>query len=236
MHGAPVRWTVSSGRIFISKISCNSLQRFLNSSGQRFLLWSWCCWLGYLTVQTKRRVTKPFERICFYRFCCCWSWIIPGCLGNFIIVALFAHRLKFFCPGCRIWLHHPCDEAFIMLAMMPSNGTLFIPCTVLHFNRCGADLNLFPLGRSKMYLPGQSFRTSIYRILNVPVWTFTDSAAIKTIFHLNVQSCWRRGILFTILILSGDWDLKNGTGEIIFPVCCTCWGIHISNLYLIIFW
>jgi hypothetical protein len=129
--------------------------------------------------------------------------IIPGCLGNFIIVALFAHRMINFSALVVAMIASSGDEAFIMLAMMPSKALLLFLVLFFISIAVGLILNLFPLGKSKMYLPVNHLELH----LQDPDCTcFEPSLILPQLKKISFERAvlLGGGILFTILILSGD--------------------------------
>lgn len=160
--------------------------------------------IEYLTVQTKGGWTKPFEKNLFLQILfAAIVGIIPGCLGNFIIVALFAHRLINFSALVVAMIASSGDEAFIMLAMMPSKALFLFLVLFCISIAVGLILNLFPLGRSKMYLPVNHLELHVQ---DPGCTCFEPSLILPQLKQISFERAvlLGGGILFTILILSGD--------------------------------
>jgi hypothetical protein len=160
--------------------------------------------IEYLTVQTKGRWSKPFEKNSFLQiFFAAILGIIPGCLGGFTAVSLYAHRLINFAALVTTMIVSSGDEAFIMLAMIPSKALfLFVVLFFIGFIS-GIVLNLIPLGKSKMYLPVNHL---ILHQQDPECTCFEPSMILPQLKKITFERAilLAGGLIFTILILSGD--------------------------------
>jgi hypothetical protein len=167
--------------------------------------------IEYLTVQTKGKWSKPFEKNPFLQVLfAALMGIIPGCFGNFIIVALYAHRLVNFSALVTTMLASSGDEAFFMIAMIPSKALILFLVLFCISILTGLILNLIPLGKSMMVLP--------FNHLNLhkqdPECTcFEPSMILPQLKRISFERAvlLSGGIVFTIFILSGElgpeeWD------------------------------
>jgi hypothetical protein len=160
--------------------------------------------IEYLTVQTKGKWSKPFEKNLFLQILfAALMGIIPGCLGSFMIVALFAHRLINFSALVTAMIASSGDEAFIMIAMMPSKALILFFVLFCIAIATGLMLNLIPLGRSKMFLPVNHI--TLHQ--QDPECTcFEPSLILPQLKKISFERAvlLSGGIIFTIFILSGD--------------------------------
>lgn len=170
--------------------------------------------IEYLTVQTRGKWSKPFEKNASLQIIfAALLGILPGCLGAFTAVTLYAHRLIGFAALATAMIASSGDEAFLMIAMVPSKALLIFAILFCISIVSGFILNLTPLGKSKMYLPVNHLTLHQHD----PECTCFDPSLIlpqlkKIIFERAILLAG--GIIFTILILSGDlgseeWSLSR---------------------------
>lgn len=109
--------------------------------------------IEYLTVQTRGHWNRSFERHPLIQILlAALLGLMPGCLGAFIVVSLYAHRIVNMAALATAMIASSGDEAFIMFAMIPDRVVfLFIALFIIAI-LSGMILNLFPVGRSKMTL------------------------------------------------------------------------------------
>jgi Putative, 10TM heavy-metal exporter len=160
--------------------------------------------IEYITVQTKGRWSKPFEKNLFLQVIfAALMGLVPGCLGNFVVVALFAHQILNFAALVTALLASSGDEAFIMLAMMPAKALVLFLVLFLIAIATGLILNLFPFGRAKMYLPANHMRVH----QEDPDCTcFVPSLILPQLKKISFERAvlLGGGLVFMIFILSGD--------------------------------
>src|SRR4030042_5952094 len=115
--------------------------------------------IEYLTVQTRGHWSRSFERHPLIQILlAALLGLMPGCLGAFIVVSLYAHRIVNMAALATAMIASSGDEAFIMFAMIPDRVVfLFIALFIIAI-LSGRILNLFPVGRSKMTLPVNHLR------------------------------------------------------------------------------
>jgi len=160
--------------------------------------------IEYLTVQTKGRWSKPFEKNLFLQVLfAAIMGLVPGCLGNFIVVALFAHQLLNFAALVTAMIASSGDEAFIMLAMMPAKAMVLFLILFCIAISTGLILNLFPFGKTKMYLRANHMKLH----QEDPDCTcFVPSLILPQLKKISFERAilLGGGIAFTIFLLSGD--------------------------------
>ena len=160
--------------------------------------------IEYLTVQTKGKWSKPFEKNLFLQVLfAALMGIIPGCFGNFIIVALYAHRLINFSALVTAMLASSGDEAFIMIAMMPSKALLLFLILFCISIAAGLILNLIPLGKSMIFLPVNHLNLHEQ---DPECTCFEPSLILPQLKKISFERAvlLSGGIIFTIFILSGE--------------------------------
>jgi hypothetical protein len=160
--------------------------------------------IEYLTVQTKGKWSKPFEKNPFLQvLLAAIMGIIPGCLGSFMMVALYAHRFINFSALVTTMIASSGDEAFIMIAMIPSKAILLFLVLFGISIGTGLILNLLPLGKSKMYLPVNHLNLHQH---DPECTCFVPSLILPQLKKITFERAvlLAGGIVFTIFILSGD--------------------------------
>jgi len=160
--------------------------------------------IEYLTVQTKGNWSKPLEKNLFLQVIfAAFMGLVPGCFGNFIVVALFAHQLLNFAALVTAMIASSGDEAFVMIALMPSKALLLF--LVLFFVSVGIGmlLNFFPFGRAKMYLPVNHM--SLHQ-QDPDCTCFVPALILPQLKKISFERAVLLGcgIIFTIFIISGD--------------------------------
>jgi hypothetical protein len=160
--------------------------------------------IEYLTVQTRGRWSKPFEKNSFLQILfAAFLGIVPGCLGAFTAVTLYAHRLINFAALSTAMIASSGDEAFIMIAMVPSKALLLFLVLFCISLVSGLTLNLIPLGKSKMNLP---INHLILHQHDPECTCFEPSLIIPQLKKITFERAvlLAGGIIFTIFILSGE--------------------------------
>jgi hypothetical protein len=160
--------------------------------------------IEYLTVQTKGKWSKPFEKNLFLQVLfAALMGVIPGCLGSFIVVALFAHQLINFAALVAAMIASSGDEAFIMLAMMPSKALILFLVLFCIAIATGLILSLLPFGKKKMYLPANYLRLHEE---DPDCTCFEPTLILPQLKKISFERAvlLGSGIIFTIFILSGD--------------------------------
>ena len=138
---------------------------------------------------------------------------LPGCLGVYIVVVLYAHRLVNFAALVTAMIATFGDEAFVMFAMVPNKALLVMGLTSGIAVLAGGVLNLMPLGRNYMSLPENHLKlhTDV-----VDCTCFEPSLIIPQLKKITFERAALIivGLLFSLFLISGDigpetWDWKR---------------------------
>jgi hypothetical protein len=167
--------------------------------------------IEYLTVQTKGKWSKPFEKNPFLQVLfAAIMGIIPGCLGVYIIVTLYVHRVFNFTALVVAMIATSGDEAFILLGMIPSKALLLFVIMFCISVLSGLILNLTPVGRSLLYLPVNHMKLHEH---DSDCTCFEPSLIIPQLRKISFERAilLSAGIIFTILLLSGDLGPEKWT-------------------------
>ena len=109
--------------------------------------------IEYLSVQTRGRWNMALERNPFLQILlAALLGITPGCLGVYLVVSLYVHRVFQFAALTAAMIATSGDEAFLMFAMFPGRAVLIMGILFLAAMLTGSVMQLFPLGRQRMDL------------------------------------------------------------------------------------
>ncbi len=167
--------------------------------------------IEYLTVQTKGNWSKPFEKNPFLQVIfAAIMGIIPGCLGVYIIVTLYVHRVINFAALVVAMIATSGDEAFVLLALAPSKALLLFVIMFCISVLSGLILNHTPVGRSRLYLPVNHMKLHEH---DPECTCFEPSLIIPQLKKISFERAilLGAGIIFTVLLLSGDLGPEKWT-------------------------
>lgn len=109
--------------------------------------------IEYLSVQSRGRWNIAFEKNPFLQILIASVLgLLPGCLGVYLVVSLYVHRVFHFAALTAAMIATSGDEAFIMFAMVPGKALLIMGILFLVSLLAGSVLYLFPLGKHRMKL------------------------------------------------------------------------------------
>jgi len=167
--------------------------------------------IEYLTVQTKGKWSNPFEKnpVLQVLFAAIMG-IIPGCLGVYVIVTLYVHRIFNFAALVAAMIATSGDEAFILLGMVPSKALFLFVIMFCISVLSGLILNLTPAGKSMLYLPVNHMKIHEH---DPDCTCFEPSLIIPQLKKISFERAilLSTGIIFTILLLSGDLGPEKWT-------------------------
>ena len=110
--------------------------------------------IEYLTVQTRGHWSHTFERHPLMQvLLAALLGLTPGCLGGFLVVTLYTHRIINMAALATAMIASSGDETFIMVAMIPDRVVLLVAILFVIAVATGLVLNLLPFGRAKMAVP-----------------------------------------------------------------------------------
>ncbi len=170
--------------------------------------------IEYITIQTKGKWSKPFSKNPWMQVLfAALMGITPGCLGVYIIVSLYAHRILNFAALVTAMIATFGDEAFVMFAMIPSK-TLVLMGSIFSIAMCsGLLLNLFPAGKSLMYLPVNHL---LLHDQDPDCVCFQPSLILPQLKKISFERAMLLtvGLFFIIFLINGEigpstWDWKK---------------------------
>ena len=114
--------------------------------------------IEYLTVQTHGRWYKKIEKNPFLQLLvAALLGVIPGCVGGFMAVSMYAHRILNFGALVTTMIASSGDEAFVMFNLIPKtavklNIIIFIIAVVIGF-----IVNILLKNKNLMIIKGEHF-------------------------------------------------------------------------------
>jgi hypothetical protein len=139
--------------------------------------------------------------------------VLPGCLGVYMVVSLYVHRIFHFAALTAAMIATSGDEAFIMFAMIPGKalfvmGTLFLVSLL-----AGYILHLFPLGRYRMKLQENHMKLHEH---DPDCKCFIPSEILPQLRNISFERSLliAGGILFLFFLLNGtlgpeEWNWQK---------------------------
>ncbi|MFC2114965.1 putative manganese transporter [Bacteroidota bacterium] len=165
--------------------------------------------IEYLSVQTQGRWNKKFEKNPFLQILiAALLGFMPGCLGVYLVVSLYVHRIFHFAALTTAMIATSGDEAFVMFAMIPGKALWIMGVLFLVSLLAGYILHLFPIGKHKMKLAKNHMMLHDH---NPDCKCFIPSEIIPQLRHISFERAvlLLAGVLFLIFLLSGDIGPDN---------------------------
>ena len=170
--------------------------------------------IEYLTVQTRGRWYQKFDRYPFLQIlAAAFLGLLPGCLGVYIVVSLYVHRIFNFAALTAAMIATSGDEAFLMFAMIPTQALVIMAGLFLLGVIAGSILFLFPLGKRRMNLAKNHMELHEQ---DEDCRVYIPTRIIPQLRQISFERAilLAGGLLFLILLLSGDigpdtWNWKR---------------------------
>ena len=160
--------------------------------------------IEYLSVRTRGRWNQRTRRNPFLQILVASVLgLIPGCLGVYLVVSLYVHRVIHFAALVAAMIATAGDEAFIMFAMIPGKAVLVMLIIFAVAIISGYVLHLFPLGKRLMRLEKNHME---YHDHDPDCEVFVPSRIIPQLKEISFERALLilAGILFLVFLLSGD--------------------------------
>lgn len=160
--------------------------------------------IEYLSVQTRGSWNRTFERNPLLQILiAAVLGLMPGCLGVFLVVSLYVHRIFHFAALTAAMIATSGDEAFIMFAMIPGKALWIMGLLFLVALLSGYVLYLFPLGKHKMKLAINHLKLHDH---DPECRCFIPSRIIPQLRQIGFERAVLliSGILFLVFLLSGN--------------------------------
>jgi hypothetical protein len=170
--------------------------------------------IEYLTVQSRGRWHGRFEKYPLLQILiAALLGLTPGCLGVYMVVSLYVHRIFHFAALTAAMVATSGDEAFFMFAMIPGQTVIVMLFLFILALISGVLLYLFPLGKRRMKLAKKHMQLHEH---DENCQVLIRSQIIPQIRHISFERAVlvSGGIIFLVLLLSGDigpdrWDWKR---------------------------
>ncbi|KPL17100.1 MAG: hypothetical protein AMS23_04315 [Bacteroides sp. SM1_62] len=170
--------------------------------------------MEYLSVQSRGRWHGRFEKYPLLQILvAALLGLTPGCLGVYLVVSLYVHRIFHFAALTAAMVATSGDEAFVMFAMIPGKAVIIMLLLFLLAVISGLLLYLFPLGKRRMKLTVNHMQLHEQ---DEDCQVLIPSQLITQIRHIGFERAVliSGGLLFLVLLLSGDigpdtWNWKR---------------------------
>lgn len=160
--------------------------------------------IEYLTVQTRGRWSKPFNKSPFFQIIfSAFMGIIPGCMGTYAIVSMYTHKILSFAALVTVMIATFGDEAFYLFSMLPGTAIKLMVILFAIAVITGLLLNFISKSKNLMILPENhlKFHESEPECHGIKLRdVFTQLKHLT--FHRTLLLIG--GILFSIFLISGD--------------------------------
>ena len=170
--------------------------------------------IEYLSVQNRGKWNRHFDRNPWLQvIIAALLGITPGCLGVYLVVSLYVHRVFQFSALVAAMIATAGDEAFVLFAMVPDKAVLITGVLFIVSVISGFLLMLLPAGRHKMKL---SVNHMVMHEHDAECKSFIPALIIPQFRKITFERgiLLAGGLLFLVLLLSGDigsltWDWKR---------------------------
>jgi hypothetical protein len=170
--------------------------------------------IEYLTVQSRGRWYGKFEKHPGLQIViAALLGLTPGCLGVYMVVSLYVHRIFHFAALTAAMVATSGDEAFVMFAMIPGQAVKVMLILFVLALISGFFLYLFPLGKRRMKLAVNHMQLYEH---DDDCQVLIPSRVMEQIRHISFERAVliSAGLLFLVLLLSGDigpdtWNWKR---------------------------
>jgi hypothetical protein len=170
--------------------------------------------IEYLTVQSRGRWHGRFEKYPLLQIViAAFLGFTPGCLGVYMVVSLYVHRIFHFAALTSAMIATTGDEAFVMFAMIPGQAVIIMILLFVIAVISGILLYLFPLGKRRMNLAVNHMQLHEH---DQDCQVLIPDQVFVQIRHISFERAVliSAGLIFLVLLLSGDigpdtWNWKR---------------------------
>ncbi len=184
--------------------------------------------IEYLSVQSRGRWHSRFERFPLLQIViAALLGLTPGCLGVYLVVSLYVHRIFHFAALVTVMVATSGDEAFIMFAMIPEKAISIMLILFILAIISGMLLYLFPIGKRKMKLAENHMKLHDH---DQDCQVIIPSRLFTQILHITIERAvlLSGGLLFLILLLSGEIGLDTWNWKRIIFLLVTLFELFIA--------
>ncbi len=160
--------------------------------------------IEYLAVTNKGKWNRHFDRNPWLQvIIAALLGISPGCLGAYLVVSLYVHRMFQFSALVAAMIATMGDEAFVFFGMLPGKALLVTAVLFIVAVICGFILTALPAGKRKMIR-----RTGHldFHENDPECKSFVPSLILPQLKRMTFERgvFLTGGIVFVLLLLSGD--------------------------------
>lgn len=183
--------------------------------------------IEYLTVQTKGRWSRPFNKSSWLQIVfSAFMGIIPGCLGTYTIVSMYTHKILKFSALITVMIATFGDEAFYMFSMVPDTALVVLLLLFGIAIIAGFITNVFTENKEILVLKQNHLK---FHEEEPDCNCFIPHTIIPQLRHISFHRALllTGGSLFIIFLLSGDIGPINWGWEKITFLIVSLVGIFI---------
>ena len=170
--------------------------------------------IEYLSVQNKGKWNRHFDRNPWLQvLIAALLGMTPGCLGVYLVVSLYVHRIFQFSALVAAMIATSGDEAFVLFAMVPEKALLITIVLFLIAVISGFMLMILPIGKSKMKVRADHLDLHDH---DSDCKSFIPAMILPQLRRMTFERgvLLTGGLFFTVLLLSGGigpaiWDWKR---------------------------
>ena len=170
--------------------------------------------IEYLSVPNRGNWNKHFDRNPWLQvLIAALLGMTPGCLGVYLVVSLYVHRVFQFSALVSAMIATCGDEAFVLFGMVPERALLITLVLFIIAVISGFILMMLPVGKRKMKFQADHMDMHEY---DIECRSFVPEMILPQLRKITFERgvLLTGGLFFTVLLLSGDigpetWDWKR---------------------------
>ncbi len=171
--------------------------------------------IEYINVLTRGNLNKPFRRSGWLQiFSAALLGIIPGCLGSYTAVSMYAHKIFSFPALVTTMIATSGDEAFFMFSVIPETAILLNLAIFVIAIATGLILYLFIRNKSLMKLPENHLQFHH----DIPACNCFDAKVIRSqLTNISFQRVVLIVFLliFIFLLIIGEFGHRHDFAELL---------------------
>jgi len=165
--------------------------------------------IEYLTVLSKGNWSISFQRSSWLQIIfAAVMGILPGCMGVFVVVSLYAHRVVNFAALATAMIATFGDEAFVMFSMIPGDALKLMVVIFVIAVATGFVLNAIFRDKTFMVLPVNHLK---FHQHDPDCYIFDKAAIMPQLKKMNFQRALMLtgGLLVLFFVLAGQFHLGH---------------------------
>lgn len=160
--------------------------------------------IEYISVQTRGKLGSKFRNNSWLQIIfAVFMGIVPGCLGTYVVVSMYAHRLIGFAGLVAAMIATSGDEVFVMFTLIPDKALLLVLLLAATGIVSGFVIKLFM--QSKSFIKMEHYQAYIHK--NEPdCVVFQPKLFLKQLKYISFHRALllTAALLLTVFIITGD--------------------------------